>query len=79
MIATIVIIGIALYWLLRETDYMRIRLPVATADTAHSTATTAVSQYEHLNCPQVKFKPSVFIPLDMPATTGNINIICVRE
>ena len=29
--------------------------------------------------PQVAFKPSVFKLLDMPATTGNINIICRRE
>ncbi len=29
--------------------------------------------------PQVKFKPSIFKLMDMPATTGNINIICRRE
>ena len=28
MIAALTIIGIAFYWLLRETDYLRVRLPV---------------------------------------------------
>ncbi len=28
MIATLIIIGIAFYWMLRETDYLRIRLPM---------------------------------------------------
>ncbi len=28
MIATLITIGIAFYWMLRETDYLRIRLPM---------------------------------------------------
>ena len=27
----------------------------------------------------IPYKPTEFIPLDMPATEGNLNIICVRE
>ena len=27
----------------------------------------------------IPYKPTEFIPLDMPQTEGNLNIICVRE
>lgn len=71
MIPTIIILAIAFYWLLRETDFMRVRLPVGkVADSG---------KVMPANIPQVNYKPSVFIPLDMPATTGNINIICMRQ
>jgi len=71
MIATIIILAIALAWLLYETDFLRVRLLVG--------KTVDSSKIMPANIPQVNYKPSVFEPLDMPATTGNINIICVRE
>lgn len=70
MIVAIIIIGIAFLSLLIETDFMRVRLPVGkVADS---------DKVMPANIPQVKYKPSVFEPLEMPATTGNINIICMR-
>lgn len=69
MIVAIIIISLAFAWLLWETDFMRVRLPVGNLDNKTKPAII----------PQVNFKPSVFEPLDMPTTTGNINIICVRE
>lgn len=71
MIPTIIIVSLAFLWLLKETDFMRVRLPVGkVADSG---------KVKPVIIPQVKFKPSVFEPLDMPATTGNINIVCMRE
>ena len=69
MIATLIIIALAFVWLLKETDYLRVRLPVGKAD----------ARVKPSIIPQVEFKPSVFELLDMPPTTGNINIVCVRE
>ena len=71
MIAAIILIALALAWLLFETDFMRVRLPEGKA--------ADNGKVMPANIPQVKFKPSIFEPLDMPATTGNINIICMRE
>jgi len=71
MIPTIIILAIAFTWMLYETDFMRVRLPAGkVADSG---------KVMPANIPQVKFKPSIFEPLDMPATTGNINIVCMRE
>ena len=69
MITAIIIISLAFLWLLIETDYMRVRLP----------AGKVADKVKPAIIPQVNYKPSVFEPLDMPAFTGNINIICVRE
>jgi len=71
MIIAIILIGLALAWLLYETDFMRVRLPVGKVADSGKVKPAFI--------PQVNYKPSVFELLDMPATTGNINIICVRE
>ena len=74
MIVTLIILAIAFVWLLKETDCLRVRLPVGT-----SLKVATVSESQPATIPQVSVKPSVLEVLDMPATTGNINIICVRE
>ena len=71
-LVTIIPFLLALAWLLKESDYLRINLMPASE-------TAPDAQVKPAFIPVVDFKPSVFEPLVMPATTGNINIICVRE
>jgi len=68
MIATIIIVSLALAWLLAETDFMRVRLPAGKA-----------SPETRLQPEPDNYKPSQFEPLAMPETTGNLQIICMRE
>lgn len=70
MIATIIIVALAFFWLLIETDFLRVRL----------------ASYEYQKAEQGKayandtpYKPAEFTELDIPATIGNLKIICVRE
>ena len=71
MIIALIIISLAFVWLLKETDYLRVRLPVGKVADGDKVKPAII--------PQVDFKSSVFEQLDMPATTGNTNIVCVRE
>ena len=81
MIATLIIIGIALAWLGYETDWLSIRLE------------STEYQHQQLNRAQVKaefsnnadmpedstpYRPSEFTPLDMPEMAGTLNIVCER-
>jgi len=68
MIATIIIVSLALAWLLAETDFMRVRLPAS--------GTTPETR---LKPEPDNYKPSQFEPLAMPETIGNLQIICMRE
>jgi len=71
MIATIIIVSLALAWLLAETDFMRVRLPAS--GTNPESRLKVDSENSTLN------KPSQFEALAMPETTGNLQIICMRE
>ena len=85
MIATIIILLMALIWLIYETDFMRVRLESTQCQTASNENTEATPDMPRVYTPPdipegtIPFKPSDFTPLDMPETTGNINIVCVRE
>jgi len=76
MILALIIIALAFVWLLIETDFMRVRLPVGKIDL---TTPEPMTEVKSVIIPQFNHKPSIFEALDMPATTGNINIVCVRE
>jgi len=71
MIPTIIILLGALYWLLKETDYLRVRLPMGKPANKTTESQPQVSY-------DPNFKPSEFIPLDMPEFTGKVNILCER-
>ncbi len=75
MIPAIVLIAIAFGWLLYETDFMRVRLPVSkvTNKTLLLPAGKPI-----LLLDTVHYKPSEFVTLDMPETTGSLNIVCRR-
>ena len=75
MIITLTVIAIALFWLLKETDYLRIRLET----TEYQAMKIKPEIVTHDNTPEVHYKPSQFTPLDMPDFTGKLNIICVSE
>ena len=91
MIATIIIVSLALTWLGFETQWLSIRLPVGIQSNStgievesHSLPLPVLSlatkpQPLLLAMPVIHFKPSEFTPLDMPDFTGNIKVICVRE
>lgn len=83
MIATLLIIGIALAWLGYETDWLTVRLESTEYQRA-KLATQAKTEYGNTDMGKVKadmpedmppLKPTIFTPLDMPETTGELNII----
>jgi hypothetical protein len=78
MIAYIVlsIILIAFVWLLNETDYLLVRLPVG-AVVNKTLSLPAPEPILLLDVPH--YHPSVFIVEDMPDTFGNLEILAVRE
>ena len=81
MIAAIIIIGIAFTWLLKETDYLRIRLE----STEYQKAVIAQGKVNHIVNHDTEaenktpYKPSEFVPADMPEFTGKLNIVCQIE
>ncbi len=89
MIATLTIIGVAFYWMLRETDWLRIRLE-STEYQRQQLAIKAKREFGNMPMGKVKdmpedtetvslYQPSQFTPLDLPATTGDLNIICEKR
>ncbi len=77
MIATLLIIGIALAWLGYETDWLRIRLE----STEYQRAVKAQQSKVKTDMPEQTepLKPLEFTPLDMPEFTGSLNVICVKD
>jgi len=83
MIAAIILIGIAFTWLLKETDYLRIRLEsteyqkavIAQGKVNHDVNHDTETETENTT----PYKPSEFVPADMPEFTGKLNIVCQIE
>lgn len=79
MLATIIIIGISLYWLLRETDYLRVRLLVGklpiVIDTYSEYYKSLLGNIEK-HTVELKRNSIIFTPLDMPDSKGTLNILC---
>lgn len=69
MIPAILVILSAFIWLLIETDYMRVRLPMG------KVADKNLPQTE--NIPVLPYKPSDFTPLDIPDTEGELNTVSI--
>ncbi len=90
MIATLLIIALAFVWLLKETDYMRVRLEsteyqktqLAQADTLQTKRDWGSMPMNRIDKQSdtdiTPLKPLDFTPLDMPDLTGSRNIICER-
>jgi hypothetical protein len=92
---TLSTILLALTWLLRETDYLTVRLPVGAAivKTETTLAERKLDEYIRLYTneqPETPkpillldtphYHPSVFITQDMPdVNIGKLEILCVRE
>ncbi len=81
MIATIIILAIAFTWLGFETKGLTIRLE----STEYQKAVIAQGKVNHdvnhdteTNNPSL-YKPSEFVPAEMPEFTGNLNIVCKIE
>ena len=74
MIIALVVIAIGLSWLLKETDYLRIRLET----TEYQAMKIKPAIPEVAPESKMPYKPSEFTPLDMPEFTGNLTIICER-
>lgn len=79
MLTTIIIFTISIYWLLRETDYMRIHLLVGklpiVIDTYSEYYNTLLSNIEKHTI-ELKRNSIIFSPLDMPDSKGTLNILC---
>ena len=75
------IIFLAFMWLGYESKWLTVNI-VLGGSQAPQSKSRGIG--EALNstapCPtdSTPYKPTEFIPLDMPATEGNLNIICVR-
>ena len=84
MIPTIIIVVIAFAWLLYETDFMRIKLESTEyqKSKALQSKSEGINDLTNDNVPSesdMPYKPTVFIPLEMPELTGTLNIMCKRE
>lgn len=83
MIATIIILAIAFTWLLKETDLLRVRLEsteyqravIAQGKVNHDVNHDTEAEAEN----RIPYKPSEFVPADMPEFTGKLNIVCQIE
>ncbi len=78
MIATLLVVTLAFLWLLKETDWLRIRLPAGKPIVKKVLLLPAGNIKPVLLLDTIHYKPSQFEPLDMPDTTGGLNIICRR-
>ena len=78
MIPTLIITVLAFYWLLKETDWLRIRLPIGKPTISKTLLLPAGKVNPVLLLDTIHYKPSQFVPLDIPDTTGSLNIICKR-
>lgn len=74
MVTVIVILILVLSWLLKETDFMRIRLE----STEYQRAKAKVN-YEPETTDGIPYKPSEFVALDLPELSGSLNIVCQIE
>lgn len=92
MIATILIVGLAFAWLLLETNWLRVRLPVsgnggnieALQSNSEAVAPAVNGIVFRDTIPKTQpdalpFEPSRFTSLDMPDTIGTLNILCERK
>jgi len=76
---TILIIGLSFAWLLYETDFMRIRLkPYNYQEKQAVESNSRGIELESSSVAPIKedtelYKPTIFMPLDMPALTGALN------
>lgn len=78
MIPAIVTIAIAFFWLLIETDFMRVRLPIGKVANKTLLLPQGEVKPQPLLLDTFHTRPSEFTPLDMPEFTGTINIVCRR-
>ena len=91
MIALLIILALEFAWLLKETDYLRVRLEsteyqrtqLAQTDTLQAKRDwgtmpmNRIDKQSNTNIPPLK--PVEFTPLDLPDFTGSLNIICERD
>lgn len=80
MIATIIILVIALAWLGYETDWLRVRLESTEYQRAKLAERQAETASVKPDMPEETepLKPLEFTPLDMPDFAGSLNIVCER-
>jgi len=76
MIISIIIILIALYWLLRETDYLRVRLLTGKDKPVESERDNLKMLSSGKS--EVGYIPTEFTPLDMPELKGTLNFTHYR-
>ena len=79
MIAAIIIISLAFLWLAYESKWFTIRLE----STEYQKAVIAQGKVNHIVNHDTEnstpYKPSEFVPAEMPEFTGNLNIVCQIE
>jgi len=84
MIATLITIGIAFYWMLWETDYLRIRLESTGYQRQHKQlakadfGNTAFGKEADIPEETTPYTPTEFTLLEMPEVAGTLNILCER-
>ncbi len=76
MIATLCFTALAFLWLLKETDWLTVRLPMGRAVNTKVLLLPAGKPVLLLDT--VHYKPTQFEPVDMPEMTGSLNIVCKR-
>jgi len=80
MIVALIVITLAFVWLLKETDYLRVRLE-STDYQKVQLVKAEMGNRVKADMPKdtTPLKPLVFTPLDMPDLTGSLNIFCKRS
>lgn len=82
MIIGLLLIAIGFAWLLWETDFLTIRLPVGApkASVNRTPETLALPAPAPILLLDTRhYTPSVFVAEDMPETAGSLQILAVRE
>ena len=73
MIISILLIAMALFWLLNETNYLRVCLQVG-KDKPITPEPEKPSMEMKQVADDTNYIPSEFIPLDMPVSSGTVNV-----
>ena len=77
MLISLSLIAIAFIWLLLETDFLRIRLPMGASKPVIKSLPAPIIE-PVLLLDTAHDTPTEFETLEMPETSGEVNILCVR-
>jgi len=74
MIISILLIAMALFWLLNETNYLTVCLQVGKDKPITPEPEKPSMEMKQVKTDDTNYIPSEFIPLDMPVSSGTVNV-----